>query len=140
MISIVIIKLLMSFCLMRLFVIIIIYYNHYRITLGFWLFYDGVAQKFVEKFSRELNTEYSGRGKHGTNITVQCVMPGYVATKMSKIARTSWLVPSPDTFVRSALQTTGLETITTGYLPHTLMVSYNIITCVSRTSMLLVVL
>ncbi|XP_060860334.1 very-long-chain 3-oxoacyl-CoA reductase-like [Metopolophium dirhodum] len=82
----------------------------------------GATKKFVEKFSRELNTEYSGRGKHGTNITVQCVMPGYVATKMSKIARTSWLVPSPDTFVRSALQTTGLEPVTTGYLPHSLMV------------------
>jgi len=49
-------------------------------------------------------------------------MPGYVATKMSKIARTSWLVPSPDTFVRSALQTTGLEPVTTGYMPHSLMV------------------
>lgn len=79
-------------------------------------------QKFVEKFSRELNTEYGSGGKHGTNITVQCIIPGYVATKMSKIAKSSWLVPSPDTFVRSALQTTGLETITTGYLPHTLMV------------------
>ncbi|KAL4127017.1 hypothetical protein QTP88_011215 [Uroleucon formosanum] len=41
---------------------------------------------------------------------------------MSKIARTSWLVPSPDTFVRSALQTTGIEPVTTGYLPHSLMV------------------
>jgi 17beta-estradiol 17-dehydrogenase / very-long-chain 3-oxoacyl-CoA reductase len=89
------------------------------------LFYDDVPQKFVEKFSRELNTEYGGKGKHGTNITVQCVMPGYVATKMSKIARTSWLVPSPDTFVRSALQTTGLEPVTTGYMPHSLMVSYS---------------
>lgn len=65
-----------------------------------------------------MNTEY-----RSTNITVQCIMPGYVATKMSKIAHTSWLVPSPDTFVRSALQTTGLESVTTGYLPHTLMVS-----------------
>lgn len=85
------------------------------------------AQKFVEKFSRELNTEYNGNGKKGFNITVQCVMPGYVATKMSKIARTSWLVPSPDKFVRSALQTTGLEPVTTGYMPHTLMVRFELL-------------
>lgn len=97
---------------------IIHYVNHYR-NSRLWL-----SQKFVEKFSRELNTEYGGKGKHGSNITVQCVTPGYVATKMSKIARTSWLVPSPDTFVKSALQTTGLEPVTTGYFPHTLMVSY----------------
>jgi len=82
----------------------------------------GATKKFVEKFSRELNTEYGGSGKNGFNITVQCVMPGYVATKMSKINRTSWLVPSPDKFVRSALQTTGLEPVTQGYMPHTLMV------------------
>ncbi|VVC42702.1 Hypothetical protein CINCED_3A023013 [Cinara cedri] len=82
----------------------------------------GATKKFVEKFSRDLNTEYSGGGKQGANITVQCIMPGFVATKMSKIGRTSWLVPSPDKFVRSALQTTGLETVTTGYYPHTLMI------------------
>lgn len=82
-----------------------------------------LVQKFVEKFSRELNTEYGGKGKNGSNIVVQCVMPGYVATNMSKITKTSWMVPSPDKFVRSALQTTGLEPVTTGYLPHTLMVS-----------------
>lgn len=90
------------------------------ITCAFPCFF---AQKFVEKFSRELNTEYGGKGKNSANIVVQCVMPGYVATNMSKITKTSWMVPSPDKFVRSALQTTGLEPVTTGYLPHTLMVS-----------------
>lgn len=82
-----------------------------------------LVQKFVEKFSRELNMEYGGKGKNGSNIVVQCIMPGYVATNMSKITKTSWMVPSPDKFVRSALQTTGIEPVTTGYLPHTLMVS-----------------
>lgn len=92
----------------------------YGITCAFSCF---LVQKFVEKFSRELNTEYGGKGKNGSNIVVQCVLPGYVATNMSKITKTSWMVPSPDKFVRSALQTTGLESVTTGYLPHTLMVS-----------------
>lgn len=77
----------------------------------------------MEKFSRELNTEYGGTDEKGSNIIVQCVMPGYVATNMSKISKTSWLVPSPDKFVKSALKTTGVEPITTGYMPHTLMVS-----------------
>ncbi|XP_050444394.1 very-long-chain 3-oxoacyl-CoA reductase-B-like [Adelges cooleyi] len=79
----------------------------------------GATKKFVEKFSEELATEYKSFG-----ITVQCVEPGYVATKMSKISKPSLMVPSPEKFVKSALQTTGIEGVTTGYLPHTIMVKF----------------
>ncbi|VVC26031.1 Hypothetical protein CINCED_3A004825 [Cinara cedri] len=64
--------------------------------------------------------------KRGTTITVQCIMPGVMATKAIKIARSSWLVLSPDRFVRSTMQVIELETITTGYFPHVSSVVLNI--------------
>lgn len=75
-------------------------------------------QLFVSKFSTDLQSEYK---KHG--IIVQCVMPGYVATNMSKIKKSSWMVPSPATFVDSALKTIGIQNQTTGYYPHCFLVS-----------------
>ncbi|XP_050526566.1 very-long-chain 3-oxoacyl-CoA reductase-like [Daktulosphaira vitifoliae] len=88
----------------------------------------GASKKFVQKLSEELNTEYKSSG-----ITVQCVIPGYVATKMSKISKPTWMAPTPEKFVKSALQTTGIECVTTGYLPHTLMVNFiNIVNMVSQ--------
>ena len=74
------------------------------------------SKSFVKKFSEDLQTEYK---KYG--IIVQCVMPGYVATKMSKIKSTTWLAPSPEKFVNEALKTVGIHQTTTGYFPHTLM-------------------
>jgi NAD(P)-dependent dehydrogenase (short-subunit alcohol dehydrogenase family) len=76
-----------------------------------------VLQAFVEKFSKDLACEY---GKCG--IVIQCIMPGYVATNMSKIRRTTWMAPAPHVFVRSALSTIGIQQNTTGYYPHSLMV------------------
>ena len=73
---------------------------------------------FVSKFSRDLGTEYK---KHG--IIVQCLLPGYVATKMSKIKNPTWMAPSPSTYVKCALKTVGIEDETTGYYPHSLLVS-----------------
>nr|CAD7410029.1 unnamed protein product [Timema cristinae] len=60
------------------------------------------SKAYIEKFSTDLQIEYE---KHG--IVIQCVMPGYVATKMSKIKRSTWMAPSPDRFVKKALLTTG---------------------------------
>lgn len=73
---------------------------------------------FVTKFSRDLGSEYKRFG-----IVVQCLMPGYVATKMSKIKKPTWMAPSPKKYVRCALQTVGVEDETTGYYPHSLLVS-----------------
>lgn len=71
------------------------------------------AKVFVEYFSNALNEEYKSKG-----VIVQCVKPGFVATKLSGIKRPSLLAPSPATFVKSALSTVGKGATTYGYLPH----------------------
>ncbi|XP_025834152.1 very-long-chain 3-oxoacyl-CoA reductase-like, partial [Agrilus planipennis] len=75
------------------------------------------TKAYVQKFSADLGAEYA---KHG--ITVQCTLPGYVATKMSKIRSSTWMAPSPKKYVTSALRTVGVQDNTTGYFPHTLLV------------------
>lgn len=80
-------------------------------------------QAYVIKFSRDLANEYRRKG-----IVVQCVTPGYVATKMSKIGRPSWMAPDPMQYVTSALRSVGLKENTTGYFPHSLMVWISTIT------------
>lgn len=77
--------------------------------------YSG-SKAFVEKFSVDLAVEYESKG-----LTIQCVLPGYVATKMSKIRRGTWMSPTPKDFVAEAIKTLGVHGRTTGYFPHTLM-------------------
>lgn len=73
---------------------------------------------FVSKLSEDLAREYKNRG-----IIVQCILPGYVTTKMSKIRKPSYFSPTPKKFVESALATVGIEDHTVGYWPHNIMVS-----------------
>ncbi|XP_012530006.1 very-long-chain 3-oxoacyl-CoA reductase [Monomorium pharaonis] len=77
------------------------------------------SKAFIDKLSADLATEATPRG-----VTVQCVLPGPVATKMSKIKRASWMAPSPESFVKSSLKTVGIESRTTGYLPHSLIIGF----------------
>jgi len=79
-----------------------------------------LLQAYVQTLSEDLRLEYGPKG-----IIVQCVSPGLVATKMSKVSRTSWMGPSPQTFVEEALSRVGIYHLTTGYTPHSLMVSVN---------------
>ncbi|XP_005522462.1 PREDICTED: very-long-chain 3-oxoacyl-CoA reductase [Pseudopodoces humilis] len=74
------------------------------------------TKAFVDYFSRGLHAEYKSKG-----IIVQSVLPYYVATKMSKIRKPTFDKPSPETYVRAALGTVGLQSRTNGYLPHALM-------------------
>lgn len=74
------------------------------------------TKAFVDFFSRGLHAEYRNKG-----ITVQSVLPFFVATKLSKIRKPTWDKPSPENYVRSALNTVGLQTRTNGYLAHALM-------------------
>ncbi|XP_071975096.1 very-long-chain 3-oxoacyl-CoA reductase isoform X1 [Engystomops pustulosus] len=74
------------------------------------------TKAFVDFFSRGLHAEYKSRG-----VTVQSVLPFFVATKLSKVRKPTWDKPSPEAYVRSALNTVGLQTRTNGYLPHALM-------------------
>lgn len=59
------------------------------------------AKGYIEKFSRSLNAEYSGKG-----ITVQCQAPFYVATKLAKL-RKSFTVPTPTEYVKLAINWIG---------------------------------
>ncbi|XP_055616640.1 very-long-chain 3-oxoacyl-CoA reductase [Toxorhynchites rutilus septentrionalis] len=78
----------------------------------------GATKSFVDKFSDDLGSEYA---KHG--VIVQCVLPGPVATNMSKIRRSTWMACSPKTFVSNALNTVGIAKHTTGYYPHALFLA-----------------
>ncbi|XP_063217999.1 very-long-chain 3-oxoacyl-CoA reductase isoform X2 [Bacillus rossius redtenbacheri] len=74
------------------------------------------SKAYVHKLSKDLATEYGRSG-----VLVQCLAPGYVATKMSKIKQSSWMAPSPEVYVQKALGTTGIQAVTTGYFPHSLL-------------------
>ena len=53
------------------------------------------SKSYVDLISQGMAKEYSSKG-----ITVQCVLPGYVTSKLSKIRRPSLTVPTPNAFVR----------------------------------------
>lgn len=59
------------------------------------------AKGYVEKLSRGMNAEYAK-----FNVSVQCQVPFYVATKLAK-RRRSFDTPTPDEYVAMALSWTG---------------------------------
>lgn len=77
------------------------------------------SKAYVVKLSADLAAEAEPKG-----VTVQCIIPGPVATKMSKIKKPTWMAPSPEKFVDSTLKTIGIELCTTGYAPHAIMVGF----------------
>ena len=83
-----------------------------------------MPQSYVDKLSEDLQAEYGRQG-----ITVQCVLPGVVATNMSKVRRATWMAPTPDQFVESALKRVGILQKTPGYYPHSLLVSRETCRC-----------
>ncbi|XP_007944706.1 very-long-chain 3-oxoacyl-CoA reductase [Orycteropus afer afer] len=74
------------------------------------------TKAFVDFFSQCLHVEYKSKG-----IFVQSVLPYFVATKLAKIRRPTLDKPSPETYVKSAIKTIGLQSRTNGYLIHSLM-------------------
>ncbi|KAG0489284.1 hypothetical protein HPP92_008095 [Vanilla planifolia] len=74
------------------------------------------TKAYVDQFSKCLYVEYKGKG-----IDVQCQVPLYVATKMASIRRSSFLIPSADTYARAALRWLGYEKRCTPYWPHSLV-------------------
>jgi len=71
----------------------------------------------MDKLTRDLVTEYSDKG-----IVVQSLLPGYVATNMSRIRVSSYTAPSAAEYTKVALKTIGLQTRTAAYPPHRVMV------------------
>ncbi|KAG8193683.1 hypothetical protein JTE90_024045 [Oedothorax gibbosus] len=75
------------------------------------------SKVFVDWFSRALNYEYKDQG-----IIVQSLVPSYIATNLVKFSsflqRPSFIVPDPQRFVNSAIQTIGVSNRTTGFWSH----------------------
>ncbi|KAF7407497.1 hypothetical protein HZH66_002034 [Vespula vulgaris] len=77
------------------------------------------TKAYIIKFTSNLAAEVAQSG-----ITVQCIAPGPVATKMIKIKKSTWMIPTADKFVEATLKTVGIEILTTGYLPHYLLYKF----------------
>lgn len=73
----------------------------------------GATKAYVDKLSCDLQTEYAASG-----VVIQSVLPGFVATNMSKIRRASYMVPTPKVYVQGAINTVGMQTRTASHLPH----------------------
>lgn len=75
------------------------------------------SKAYVDVFTRGLCDEY-----RNTGIVVQSVAPGFVVSKLSGVRKPTGIAPTPEVFVKSALRTLGIESRTTGYWIHDLMV------------------
>ena len=73
------------------------------------------TKAFVDFFSTCLRNECAGNG-----VDVQCVLPFYVATKMSRIRKPNMMAPSPGSYVRQTFGTLGVYSRTQGYWTHVL--------------------
>jgi len=71
------------------------------------------TKAYVDYFSRSLHYELKGKGVH-----VQCQVPYFVTSKLSKIRKTSLTTPDPKTYAASALRSTGLGASVVPYPMH----------------------
>ncbi|XP_070532673.1 inactive hydroxysteroid dehydrogenase-like protein 1 [Ptychodera flava] len=74
------------------------------------------TKTYLDFLSRAIQYECKDKG-----ITVQSLMPSYVATRMTQFtdASPSVLIPSASVYARHAVSTLGISSRTTGYFPHT---------------------
>ncbi|CAD5116845.1 DgyrCDS5689 [Dimorphilus gyrociliatus] len=75
----------------------------------------GATKAYTDLFSRSLQEEVREFG-----IIVQSVLPSYVSTKLVGHMSVNFSVPLPEKYVRSALNTVGVESRTFGYIQHAL--------------------
>ncbi|XGW15969.1 hypothetical protein V3C99_001435 [Haemonchus contortus] len=87
-------------------------YNH----MALWAVYSA-TKKYVTWLSQILRMEYADKG-----ITIQTICPMMVATKMSKVRKTSFFVPNGEVFAKSAVRSIGLIEETSGCLSHQIQV------------------
>uniref|UniRef100_A0A2D4EUB7 Very-long-chain 3-oxoacyl-CoA reductase n=1 Tax=Micrurus corallinus TaxID=54390 RepID=A0A2D4EUB7_MICCO len=74
------------------------------------------SKSFEDFFSQALSLEYKEKG-----VIIQTVQPYFVMTKMSKLRRGNIYRPTPEQYVRYALNTLGRERVTCGYPSHNFM-------------------
>ncbi|GFZ21185.1 hypothetical protein Acr_29g0003470 [Actinidia rufa] len=73
------------------------------------------SKAYIAMLSRCISLEYK---QHG--IDIQCQIPLLVATKMASIRRSSFFIPSPETYSRASLRAIGYEQVLLPYWPHSL--------------------
>jgi len=74
------------------------------------------TKAYINNFSLALYYEYRQQG-----IDVQSSLPGFVATKLSKIRNSSLTVPSASTWARAAVNHIGYEPLSIPYWSHAVM-------------------
>ncbi|VDD95463.1 unnamed protein product [Enterobius vermicularis] len=80
--------------------------------MSMWSTYSA-AKKYVSWFTGILQKEYAR-----THIFIQLVCPLLVATKMAKARNTSFFIPSAEDYVKSAVNTIGIQKNTNGFFSH----------------------
>lgn len=73
------------------------------------------TKAYVDFFSRSLDAEYKSKG-----IDVQCQIPYFVTSKLSKLRKTSLTVPSPRGFVKASVAKLGYGASIVPYWSHEL--------------------
>ncbi|KAJ8773618.1 hypothetical protein K2173_005864 [Erythroxylum novogranatense] len=74
----------------------------------------GATKAYLAMFSKCLNVEYKHLG-----IDVQCQIPLLVSTKMSKMKKSTFLVPSPETYAKASIRWIGYEHLCSPVWSHT---------------------
>lgn len=74
--------------------------------------YSG-SKSFLITWGASLSHELAG-----TDVRVETLVPYYVTTKLSKIRKSSMLIPSPEKFVQSAINRLGKSTVHSPYPFH----------------------
>lgn len=77
----------------------------------------GAAKSYIAMFSRAMNEEYKS-----FNISFQCQVPMFVATKLAKIRKASLFVASPAGYARAAVAAIGYESLISPYWSHALQI------------------
>jgi 17beta-estradiol 17-dehydrogenase / very-long-chain 3-oxoacyl-CoA reductase len=75
------------------------------------------TKAFVNAFSQALHYEYKSQGVH-----VQCQVPAFVTTKLSKLRSTSFFICSPKAYAKSLIAKIGYEPIIFSYWTHSLQI------------------
>jgi 17beta-estradiol 17-dehydrogenase / very-long-chain 3-oxoacyl-CoA reductase len=75
------------------------------------------TKAFVNTFSQALHYEYKSQGVH-----VQCQVPAFVTTKLSKLRSTSFFICSPKAYAKSLIAKIGYEPIIFSYWTHSLQI------------------
>lgn len=73
------------------------------------------TKSYMNTFTQALQQEYHGKG-----VTIQLVTPLLVVSKLSKVKRPSFFIPTADRFVHQAIRTIGCQRATLGCIPHEL--------------------